>query len=91
MTETHQPTVTTHTIGEGEDTINYDVYGDLSAATPDRPALLAFANPMEAAAFAALAAEIQDRPVVTMDPRGAVLDLGGERGEGGCLHRVGEG
>ena len=71
MTETHQPTVTTHTIGEGEDTINYDVYGDLSAATPDRPALLAFANPMEAAAFAALAAEIQDRPVVTIDPRGA--------------------
>ena len=54
MTSTHQPTVTTHTIGEGEDTINYDVYGDLSAATPDRPALLAFANPMEAAAFAAL-------------------------------------
>src|SRR5262245_18174919 len=71
MTEMHQPTVTTHTIGEGEDTIHYDVHGDLSAASPDRPALLAFANPMEAAAFAALAAEIQDRPVVTLDPRGA--------------------
>ncbi len=32
------------------------MYGDLSSATPDRPALLAFANPMGAAAFAALAA-----------------------------------
>lgn len=71
MTEIHQPIVTTHIVGGGEDTIHYDVHGDLSAATPDRPALLAFANPMEAAAFAALAAEIQDRPVVTIDPRGA--------------------
>lgn len=71
MTEMQRTTVTTHTIGAGEDTIHYDVHGDLAAATPDRPALLAFANPMEAAAFAALAAEIQDRPVVTIDPRGA--------------------
>ncbi len=71
MTTTRQPIVTTHTVGEGEDIIHYDVYGDLSASTPDRPALLAFANPMEAAAFAALAAEIEDRPVVTIDPRGS--------------------
>jgi pimeloyl-ACP methyl ester carboxylesterase len=71
MTETQQRTVTTYTVGEGEDTIHYDVHGDLSAATTDRPALLAFANPMEAAAFGALAAEITDRPVVTIDPRGA--------------------
>ncbi|MCV2489659.1 alpha/beta hydrolase [Geodermatophilus sp. YIM 151500] len=71
MTETRQRTVTTHTVGEGDDTIHFDVHGDLSAATPERPALLAFANPMAAAAFAALAAEIRDRPVVTIDPRGA--------------------
>jgi pimeloyl-ACP methyl ester carboxylesterase len=71
MTATQQPAVSTHTVGEGEDTIHYDVHGDLSAATPDRPALLTFANPMEAAAFTALAAEIRDRPVVTLDPRGA--------------------
>jgi pimeloyl-ACP methyl ester carboxylesterase len=71
MTATQHPIVSTRTVGEGEDTLHYDVHGDLSAATPDRPALLAFANPMEAAAFTALAAEIQDRPVVTLDPRGA--------------------
>jgi pimeloyl-ACP methyl ester carboxylesterase len=71
MTATEQPAVTTHTVGEGDDTIHYDVHGDLTTATPDRPALLAFANPMEAAAFGALAAEIPDRPVVTIDPRGA--------------------
>jgi pimeloyl-ACP methyl ester carboxylesterase len=71
MTETRQPNVTTHTVGGGEDIIHYDVHGDLSAATPDRPALVAFANPMEAAAFTALAANIPDRPVVTIDPRGA--------------------
>ncbi len=93
MTETHQPTVTTHTVGEGEGTIHYDVHGDLSAATPDRPALLAFANPMEAAAFAALAAEIQDRPVVTVDPRGAGRNPTGTspmtpEQHAGDLHRV---
>lgn len=71
MTETRQPSVTTHSVGRGRDIIFYDVHGDLSAATPDRPALLAFANPMEAAAFTALAANIADRPVVTIDPRGA--------------------
>ena len=39
MTETRQPNVTTNTVGVGDDTIHYDVHGDLSAATPDRPAL----------------------------------------------------
>ncbi len=60
---------TTHTLLDGA--IHYDIHGDLAAATPDRPVLLAFANPMEAAAFAALAAHLTDRPVVTIDPRGA--------------------
>lgn len=66
-----QKTVTIHTVGQGDDTIHFDVHGDLSTATPERPALLAFANPMEAAAFSTLAGEISDRPVVTIDPRGA--------------------
>ena len=67
----------TRTVGEGDDTIHYDVHGDLAAATAERPALLAFANPMEAAAFGALAAQITDRPVVTIDPRGAGRNASG--------------
>ncbi len=63
--------MTTHTVGTGDDTIHYDVHGDLATATPSAPALLAFANPMDAAAFGALAAQLSDRPVVTIDPRGA--------------------
>jgi pimeloyl-ACP methyl ester carboxylesterase len=45
----------------------HDVRGDLSSGTP----LLLFGSPMEAAAFAALASFFPDRPVVTLDPRGA--------------------
>ena len=67
----------TRTVGEGDDTIHYDVHGDLADATAERPALLAFANPMEAAAFGALAAQITDRPVVTIDPRGAGRNASG--------------
>lgn len=51
--------------------MHHDVVGDLSAATPARPARLVSADPMEAAASAALAAEITERPVVTLVPRGA--------------------
>ena len=68
---------TTRTVGSGDDTIHYDVHGDLGAARPDRPALLAFANPMDAAAFSALAAWLTDRPVVTIDPRGAGRNVAG--------------
>lgn len=63
--------MSTHTVGTGDDTIHYDVHGDLAAATPSTPALLAFANPMDAAAFGALAAQLSDRPAVTVDPRDA--------------------
>ncbi|WP_298890018.1 alpha/beta hydrolase [uncultured Serinicoccus sp.] len=61
----------TRTVDEGEDLITYDVHGQLADASPDRPVLLAFASPMDAAGFAALAELIDDRPVVTLDPRGA--------------------
>lgn len=77
MTTSKRP-VTTHVLGEGDDLLHYDVHGDLATATPERPALLAFANPMEAAAFSALAAEITDRPVVTLDPRGSGRNPAGE-------------
>jgi pimeloyl-ACP methyl ester carboxylesterase len=64
-------TITTHTVGTGAETVTYDVRGDLAAATSDRPMLLMFASPMEAAAFGTLAGHFTDRPVVTYDPRGA--------------------
>lgn len=64
-------TVATHVVGAGEDAITYDVHGDLAAASTDRPALFLFAAPMDATGLAQLAALIDDRPVVTYDPRGA--------------------
>ncbi|WP_298752165.1 alpha/beta fold hydrolase [uncultured Serinicoccus sp.] len=70
MTAGARSTVT-RTVGEGEDLITYDVHGGLSDASPDRPVLLAFASPMDATGFAALAELVDDRPVVTLDPRGA--------------------
>jgi pimeloyl-ACP methyl ester carboxylesterase len=72
MTEnTAERTVATHVVGAGEDAITYDIHGDLSAATADRPALFLFAAPMDAGGLAQLAAQFADRPVVTYDPRGA--------------------
>src|SRR5918993_2485175 len=77
MTETSAPStapqrsIVTRTVGEGNDTITYDIHGDLADATPDRPVLLMFATPMDAAAFGPMAALFTDRPVVTYDPRGA--------------------
>ncbi|WP_230487162.1 alpha/beta fold hydrolase [Nocardioides anomalus] len=49
------------------DLLAHDVRGDLSAGTP----LLLFGSPMEAAEFATLVSFFPDRPVVTLDPRGA--------------------
>ena len=54
------------TVGEGEDLITYDVWGDLTAGTP----LFMFASPMDASGFGSLASQFSDRPVVTYDPRG---------------------
>ncbi|WP_245154755.1 alpha/beta hydrolase [Nocardioides sp. 1609] len=65
-------------MGEGDDLLHYDVHGVLATAHPDRPVLMAFANPMAADAFSALAAEITDRPVVTLDPRGSGRNPAGD-------------
>lgn len=78
--------MTTHTVGVGDDAIHYDVHGDLATASLDRPALLAFANPMEAAAFGALAAQLTDRPVVTFDPRGTGRNAAGTAPMSAELH-----
>ncbi|WP_308466423.1 alpha/beta fold hydrolase [Rathayibacter soli] len=64
-------TITTHTVGDGDDTITYDIRGDLAQATADRPALFLFGAPMDATGFQLLADHFADRPVVTYDPRGA--------------------
>ena len=72
MTEnTVARTVSTHVVGAGDDAITYDIHGDLTEATVDRPALFLFAAPMDASGLALLAALMTDRPVVTYDPRGA--------------------
>jgi len=63
--------VITHTVGEGEDAITYDVHGDLATATAERPALFLFGAPMDATGFTILASHFGDRPVITYDPRGA--------------------
>lgn len=76
MTSTRD--ILTGTVGEGEDTITYDVHGRLAAATPGRPVLLAVGSPMDAVGFQALAELVDDRPVVTLDPRGAGRNPAGE-------------
>lgn len=63
--------VRTATVGSGTSTVTFDVRGDLSAATPARPALLLFGSPMDAVGFGTLANHFTDRPVVTYDPRGS--------------------
>ncbi len=64
-------TIATHVVGEGADAITYEIRGDLSTATPDRPVLMLIASPMDASGFGTLAGHFTDRPVVTYDPRGA--------------------
>lgn len=63
--------VTTHTVGDGSDSITYDVHGDLAEATPGKAALFVFGSPMAAEDFGALVEQFTDRPVVTYDPRGS--------------------
>lgn len=63
--------VVTHVVGMGDEAITYDVHGDLTAASTDRPTLFLFAAPMDATGLQLLAAQFTDRPVVTYDPRGA--------------------
>jgi pimeloyl-ACP methyl ester carboxylesterase len=62
--------IQTRVVGEGDGAITYDVHGDLADATPERPVLFMFASPMDAAAFGPMAGCLEDRPVVTYDPRG---------------------
>lgn len=64
-------TLTTYTVGTGQDAITYDVRGDLADGTADRPVLLMIGSPMDASGFGTLASHVTDRPVVTYDPRGA--------------------
>lgn len=56
----------TLTVGEGEDLITYDIHGDLNSGTP----LFVFGSPMEATGFGTLVGLVDDRPLVTYDPRG---------------------
>lgn len=61
--------------------LHYDVHGDLTDPGP-QPVLVVFGFPMEADAFAALASRIDDRVVVTVDPRGvgrSTRDAGDDR------------
>ena len=65
------PDTQTHTVGSGTATVTYDVHGDLSAATSERPVLFMLGSPMDAVGFTSLRSHFTDRPVVTYDPRGA--------------------
>ncbi len=71
MTETTSPPVTTATVGSGTATVTYDVHGDLTRSTQDRPVLMMIGSPMDAGGFGTLRSHFTDRPVVTYDPRGA--------------------
>ena len=59
----------TRTLSTPDAELTYDVYGDLSAATADRPTLLLVGTPMGADGFVTLAQHFDDRPVITYDPR----------------------
>jgi pimeloyl-ACP methyl ester carboxylesterase len=61
---------TTHQLSRPGATLTYDVRGDVTGATPDRPVLVLVGSPMGAAGFTTLASHFTDRPVVTYDPRG---------------------
>lgn len=93
MTDTTNAPSQTCTVGRGEDTIHVDVHGDLTTATAERPVLVLVGSPMDASGFVALAARFADRPVVTVDPRGAGRNPTGSSAlspevHGQDLHRV---
>lgn len=86
-------TISTRTVGEGDEAITFDVHGDLAEATSERPALFLFGAPMDATGFEILAGYFSDRPVITYDPRGAgrnpqgTADISAEQ-HGDDVHRV---
>lgn len=59
----------THTLETPEVDLTYDVRGPLPP-TDGHPVLLMAGHPMEAGGFAALAGHLDDRTVITYDPRG---------------------
>lgn len=59
----------THTLEVTGAVLTYDLHGPLPAVD-GRPPLVLIAHPMGAAGFAALAAQLPDRTLVTYDPRG---------------------
>lgn len=59
----------THTLTTPDVDLVYDVRGPLPTAD-GRPPLLLIGQPMDASGFRALAAQFEDRTVVTYDPRG---------------------
>src|SRR5690348_6133504 len=61
--------MTTHTLHTEEADIVYDVRGPLPTAD-GRPPLVMIGQPMTAEGFGALASHLDDRTVVTYDPRG---------------------
>ena len=60
---------TTHVLETADADITYDVHGDIPT-TDGRPALLMIGQPMDARGFTTLASLMDDRTVVTYDPRG---------------------
>ncbi|MGV8874082.1 MAG: alpha/beta fold hydrolase [Rhodococcus sp. (in: high G+C Gram-positive bacteria)] len=60
--------MTTHTTTVSGATITYDIHGE---PTPGSVPLVLIGSPMDAGGFAALAAALTDRTVVTYDPRNA--------------------
>jgi len=61
--------MTTHTLRLPDVDLAYDVHGPLPTAD-GRPPLLMIGQPMDAAGFRALAAQLPDRTCVAYDPRG---------------------
>ncbi|MGL5930783.1 MAG: alpha/beta fold hydrolase [Dermatophilaceae bacterium] len=68
--DTMNATISTHTVGDGADSITYDVHGD-PVAEAAHPPLFLLGSPMDAIGFGTLAGHFTDRTVITYDPRGA--------------------
>ncbi len=60
------PEPVSHTLDVPGAVLTYDIRGDLA----DQPVLLMIGSPMGASGFPTLAAQLEDRTVVTYDPRG---------------------